>query len=315
MQLLAESGGVIYDLTGSVTELSWTDPLNDGAGYLEFSYVRGTLLLENGSPVRLTGSSEADGIFFGTVFKVSTSESGIVKAKAYDRLRYCKTKDTIVLENDTLVTLVQKMCAFFSFVPGVLTESGYPLAAALHTDKTWLDIIYTAISDTLMGTGHYYCLRDEYGSICLRDIADLQLPLVIGSSSLAYGYDYEKSIDEEFYNQVKLVSENESSGKGDVYMVYDSDSIGKYGLLQYYEKLDANADSAKAKEKADALLRLYNHETEKLSFSCVGSLQVRAGTSIYGSIDDISLNRRLIVSRVVHKFLPVHVMTLEVMMG
>lgn len=316
MLLLTESNGKIYDLSGSVTDLSWTDPLNDGAGYLEFSYINDNgFLLPNGAPVRLSSDDQEQGYFFGTIFKVGTTQEKKVKIKAYDKLRYCKTKDTIVLENDTLATLATKMCSFFSFQKGECTDGGFVLPAALYTDKTWLDIMYTAISDTLMGMEHYYCLRDEYGLICLRDIADLQLPLVLGDDSLVHQYSYEKSIDEDFYNQIKLVSENETTGKGDVYMVYDSDSINRYGLLQYYEILDANTDAARARSKAEALLKLYNHETEKLSFSCIGDLTVRAGCSIYGSVEDIALNRRLIVRKVKHTFLPCHTMTVEVMTG
>lgn len=112
-----------------------------------------------------------------------------------------------------------------------------------------------------------YCLRDEYGAVCLRDIADLQLPLIIGDNSLCYEYDWEKSIDDEFYNQVKLVSGNKKTGHADVYITKDSGSIEKYGMLQYYEKLENDSDPAKAKAKADALLKLYNHEKKRLPLS------------------------------------------------
>ena len=314
MELFVETGGYIKDITETVKELSWTDPLNDGAGYLEFSYILGDMdLIERGAPVRLSQEDQSQGIFFGYVFKVTVNQNRIVKVKAYDKLRYLKAKDTIVIEGDTLNSLVRKAANFFCFSIGTNTPTGYRLADAVNTDKSWLDIIYTAISDTLIGTKSYYCLRDEYGDLCLRDMEDLQLPLVLGDGSLVYEYDYSASIDDEFYNQIKLVSANEKTGKADVYQVADSVSIEKYGLLQYYEVLGNNAVGAQAKSKADNLLKLYNREVESLTLSCMGNSTVRAGCSIYGDIADINLGRRLIVKKVTHKFLPVYTMSVEVM--
>jgi len=74
-----------------------------------------------------------------------------------------------------------------------------------------------------------------------------------------------------------------------------------------------NANSAQAQSKADTLLRLYNRELETLALECLGDTRVRAGNSFYGQIEDISLNKRLIVKSVTHEFIPVHTMSLEVM--
>jgi len=206
------------------------------------------------------------------------------------------------------------MCNYFGLKAGTLTSTGYKLPVSVQDDKTWLDIIYTAISDTLMNTGRWYCLRDEFGSIAVRDLEELQLDLVLGDESLAYEYEYQKSIDDNFYNQIKIVSDNESTGKRDVYIAKDSGSIARYGLLQYFEVLDKNANPSQAKSKADTLLKLYNREVETLELNCLGDTRVRAGSSFYGQIEDIRLNKRLIVRSVTHEFVPVHTMSLEVML-
>lgn len=312
MEFLVEVDGKIYEISELVKSISYTDKLNDGCSKLEFSYIDDDLVIKNGNVVRF--KYDGANIFYGFVFKVSRNKGKEITVTAYDQLRYCKAKDTIVVKNDTIDSLVRKMCNYFGLKTGTITNTGYKLPVSVQDDKTWLDIIYTAIDDTLTNTGRWYCLRDEFGYVALRELQELQLDLVLGDESMVYDFEYEKSIDDNFYNQIKIVSDNEATGKRDVYITRDSGSIAKYGLLQYFEVLDKNYNPAQAKAKADALLRLYNREVETLELSCLGDVRVRAGTSFFGQIEDIELNRRLIVREVTHEFIPVHTMRVEVML-
>jgi hypothetical protein len=312
MEFLAEVDGKIYEISELVKSVSYTDKLNDGCSKLEFSYIDDNLDIQNGSVVRFKFNGA--NIFYGYVFKHGQNKAKEITVTAYDQLRYCKAKDTIVVKNDTIDSLVRKMCNYFGLRAGSLASIGYKLPVSVQDDKTWLDIIYNAIDDTLTNTGRWCCLRDEFGSIAVRDLQDLRLELVLGDESLAYDYEYEKSIDDDFYNQIKIVSDNEDTGKRDVYITNDSDSIAKYGLLQYFEVLDKNYNPSQAKAKADALLQLYNREVETLELNCLGDTRVRAGNSFFGQIEDIQLNRRLIVREVTHEFVPVHTMNVSVML-
>ena len=116
-----------------------------------------------------------------------------------------------MLENGTLKNLVQNMCTFLSLNPGTLEEPGYVLPTVADSDKTWLDEVTQAISDTLIATQEMYCVRDEYGSVCLWNMRNLQLPLVLGDRSLCTGYSWEKSIDDDFYNRIKVGWKDENS--------------------------------------------------------------------------------------------------------
>jgi hypothetical protein len=310
MEFLVEVDKQIYEISELVKEVSYTDKLNDGCGKLEFSYVDDSLKIQNGSIVSFRYDNA--GIFYGVVFKHGQNKKKEITVTAYDQLRYCKAKDTISVKDSTAANLVRKMCNYFGLKAGTLTNPAYVLPVSVQENKTWLDIIYGAIEDTLTNSGEWYALRDEFGAVALRNLKELTLDLILGDYSLAYDYEYEKSIDDDFYNQIKLVSANETTGKADVYMPYDNASIEKYGLLQYYEVLDKNYNPSQAKIKADMLLSLYNREVETLTLNCLGDVRIRAGSSFYGSIEDIELNKRLIVRSVTHDFLPVHTMTVEV---
>lgn len=310
MEFLVEVDKQIYEISELVKSVSYTDKLNDGCSKLEFSYVDDELKIQNGSIVRF--KCDGTNVFYGVVFKHGQNKKKEVTVTAYDQLRYCKAKDTITIKDNTAANLVRKMCNYFGLKVGVLTNPAYALPTSIQEDKSWLDIIYSAIDDTLTNSGEWYILRDEFGGVAFRNLEELKLDLILGDGKLCYDFDYEKSIDDDFYNQIKLVSGNEETGRTDVYMPYDSESIEKYGLLQYYEVLDKNYNPSQAKAKADILLSLYNQEMETLTLNCLGDTRIRAGNSFYSSIEDIEMNKRLIVRSVTHEFLPVHTMTLEV---
>lgn len=314
MELLIEVSNKIYNIVELVTSISWTDKLNDGCSKLEFSYKDDDLKIANGCIVRF--KYNGSNIFYGVVFKHSRNRYGEVSVTSYDQLRYAKAKDTVAIKSDTVTTLVSKMCTYFGLIKGTLSDTGYKLPTGYHSDKTWIDIIYSGISETLTNKGKWYSLRDEFGKVCLRELEELKLNLVLGDESLVYDFEHEVSIDDNFYNQIKLVSENESTGKADVYITKDSKSINTYGLLQYYEALDKNANASQAKAKADMLLKLYNQEVNTLSLKCLGDTSVRAGNSFYAIMSDIGITKlkRLIVRSVTHNFVPVHTMDLEVSM-
>ncbi|MGI6085229.1 MAG: XkdQ/YqbQ family protein [Acetivibrionales bacterium] len=313
IELLVQThAGDIWEISELVTGITVTERLNNGCSKLEFSYINNDIETENGCVVRF---KYGDYTFVGRIFKNSHNEKGEVTVTAYDQLRYAKAKDTIVIQEDTVTSLTKRMCNYMKFTIGTIIDTKYRLATNVADDKTWLDIVYSAISETLTYTGKLYCLRDEAGEICLRDVEDMTLNLVLGDKSLVYGYDYSKSIDDEFYNLIKIYVPNKpgTSRDDEIVVVKDAESEQKYGPLQYFELADEQTNKSQARFKAENLLKLYNREKEILSLSCLGDTSVRAGTSFYGSIEDIKLGKRLIVSSVTHSFIPVHTMTVDVL--
>nr|WP_308742513.1 hypothetical protein [uncultured Anaerocolumna sp.] len=299
----------MYEISELVTSISYTDKLNDGCSKLEFSYIDDKLTIENGSAVRFI--YDGANIFYGFVFRHSHTKGKEIAITAYDQLRYCKAKDAIVVK-DTATTLTKRMCTYFGLRAGMLTDTKYVLATVVQDGNTWLDIVYDGINETLKNTGKKFCLRDEFGVITLRDLDDLKLNLILGNDSLCYDFNYEKSIDDEFYNRIKIFVKGDK-GKDGQFIVEDSNgSIKKYGLLQYFESIDKEVNISQVKAKAKELLGLYNQEVESLSLECLGDTSIRAGNSFYVYIEGIELSKLLYVKSVTHKFLPNHTMSLEV---
>lgn len=311
MEFLIKINETVYEISQLVTKVSYTDKLNDGCSKLEFTLINDNLKIQNSSVVQFKYSGA--NIFYGFVFKHEMNKKGEITVTAYDKLRYCKAKDTIQVRNVSVTDLVKTMCTRFDLPQGTITDTSYKLATGVQDDKTWLDIVYEGIRETLQNKSEWYVLRDEFGSISLRNISELKLDLVLGDASLCYGFNYGKSIDDEFYNQIKLVSDNEKTKKRDVYIVKNSASIQRFGLLQYFQVLDKNYNASQAKEMANALLGLYNQEQETLDLDCIGDVSIRAGSSFYAQIADVGLDKkRLIVRTVTHNFLPTHTMSMEV---
>lgn len=113
---------------------------------------------------------------------------------------------------------------------------------------------------------------------------------------------YSSSIDEQTYNKIKLTYDNEQTGKRELYIAQDGEKMNQWGVLQYFEALQ-NATGAAA--KANALLKLYDQKTRKLTVkNAFGDVRVRAGCAVVVALNlgDIITNNYLMVEKVTHNF-------------
>lgn len=243
--------------------------------------------------------------FVGYVFKCSyTPASKEFKVTAYDQLRYLKASDTLVTkQGQTASQIVKTVCGLIPNIRlGTIEDTGHPLGVMTFDGKSMLDMIAESVTSTLIAAKKLFYLKDEGGLVVFRDIANSITGLVIAPDSLLYDYSYERSIDDDTYNQIKLVRDNEATGQREVYMAKDSGSIGRWGTLQYYEKVDDGLNPEKIKEKADSLLFLKNRVTQKLSADVIGEKEIRAGNMIYVELPDAGVNKFLLCLSAKHRF-------------
>ncbi len=158
-------------------------------------------------------------------------------------------------------------------------------------------------------------LYDNAGKLMLTGIENMKLGLVIDKDT-AGDFDYKSSIGDQTYNRIKLTYEDSDAGKRQVYIAQDSSNINKWGVLQYYEKLN---DPVNAKAMADALLKLHNTKTRTLKIKdALGDVRVRGGTMLAVILDlgDIQISNYLLVENVKHNFKDgSHLMELKVRGG
>ena len=271
-------------------------------GKLSFSVVKTeNLSFEEGDPCRF--SVDGKPLFYGFVFEKARSGSNPknIKVTVYDQLYYLKNKDTYVYSNKTATEVVKMIAEDFGLRLGTLDNTGYKIESRTEENATLFDIIQNALDATTKAKTEMYVLYDQAGKLMLTNIGNMKLGLVINEDT-AGDYDYKSSITQNTYNRIKLALEDSDAGKRLIYISQDSANINKWGVLQYYEKLN---DAANAKAMADALLKLYNTKTRTLSIkNALGDVRVRAGTMLVVmlGLGDINLSNYLLVEQVKHSF-------------
>lgn len=246
-----------------------------------------------------------DGVtwFVGFIFKKQRKKDGIIQVTCYDQMRYLKNEDEYNFIDKTATEILNAMAKDFGIKLGNVASTGYQMKFTSNGQSV-LDILMKAIDLTTAHTGSKFILKDVQGSLCLMNVKELVKSVVL-NEDIIEDFNYESSIDESTYNQVKLVKENKDAGKREIYLVNDSGNIAKWGLLQYFEKVDENSTPEQIKQKADMLLALHNKVKRTLKVTCQGHNDFRSGHTLLvdmKKLGDLILKEFLFVETVKHTF-------------
>ena len=283
-------------------------------GKLEFTVVKGPgLNFAEGDPVKLTVNGTA--MFYGFVFKKMRDKGGTIDVVAYDQLRYLKNKDTITEEGLKASDLLKRIATDFRLNLGTVEDTGYTLETIVEENQTLFDMIQNALDETLMNTKQLYVLYDDAGKLTLKNINTMKLNLLIDEET-GENFSYESSIDEQTYNKIKLAYNDEKTGKRELFIAQDGAKMNQWGVLQYFEEVQTKTG---ASAKADALLKLYDQKTRKLTIqNAFGDVRVRAGSAVVVALNlgDIVTNNYMVVNKVTHTFKgDEHMMALDLIGG
>lgn len=269
-------------------------------GKLEFTVVKCPgLNFAEGDPVKLT----VDGtpMFYGFVFKKKRDKGGTIDVVAYDQLRYLKNKDTIIEEGLKASDLLKRIATDFRLNLGTVEDTGYTIEVVDEQNQTLFDMVQNALDETLLNTKQLYVLFDDAGKLTLKNINSMKLNLLIDEDT-GENFSYESSIDDQTYNKIKLAYNNEKTGKRELFIAQDGEKMNQWGVLQYFEEIQTQTG---ASAKADALLKLYDQKTRRLTVkNAFGDVRVRAGSALVVALNlgDIITNNFMVVEKVTHTF-------------
>ncbi len=283
---------------------------------LEFQCVPENVDIKEGNAIQFKVNGTA--IFHGFVFTIERRPNDEMKITAYDQLRYLKNKDVIVYQNMTATDLVKQICDDYGLKVGELDNTQYKIPLRVEDNKTLVDIINYALTQTLIYTEKHdlYHLYDDAGKIMLKHIDQMQLDVYVDAESMQ-DYTYRTSIDRDTYDVVKVVREAPGEqGKKLVRtgLVVDEDHIKEWGHLQYLLRPDNK--TVNAMDRAKRIMTLKNRKTREIRLKGVlGDVRVRGGSMIFLVMDfgDVQLKNYMMVTNVTHTFNEgLHTMDLDV---
>lgn len=280
--------------------VTWQTERFGSPGKLTFKVMKDeNLSFAEGNPVRFKWDGHE--VFYGFVFSKRRTSNDYIDVTCYDQLRYLKNKDTYVIEDKTAGEIIQMIADDFNLQTGSVADTGYKIGSLVEDNQTLYDIIGDAMDQTTMNTGNMYILYDDFGKITLKELGDMKVDVLVDDET-AQSIDYTSSIDDNSYDQVKLIYENDQTGEREVYIAKDSNHINEWGVLQLFDTIDETENGA---AKAESLLKLYNERTRKLTIKGIkGDCSVRAGCLIPISLNigDLIVNNYLLIESCKHTF-------------
>lgn len=297
-----------FDVSDAVADMTITTYMEDNPGKLEFTVIASPPL-EFWEGATVSVILDGYNMFKGFVFKKSRdSDVKKIKVTCYDQLRYLKNKDSRVFENVTSNQIFEQLCKDFVLKYKTVDASSHICAPRSEDATSLYDMIKNALNDTLANTQEWYFIRDNFGTLEHLNIKSCVRPEVLGDKSFVTNFDYETSIDDQVYNQIKLYRDNQTTSKRDVFIVNDTvnggENIKRWGILQLYEKVDESYNVAQIEARALKMLKFYNSTRRSLTLHCLGIKEFFAGCIFKCQIEDLgdlSMDSYLLVTECTHK--------------
>lgn len=264
------------DISDLVSEFSIKTTLEAQPGVLTMTAIGDGFEFILGSLVQITAGEKS--VFDGFVFSVTTTKAKTVQIVCYDVLRYLKSKDTYVIgDGQTASDIFKTVCKRLEIEAGRIDEATWPQPPDAYENAGGFEVIREAIENALAHEKKFYVLIPEGKKISFRDITKLQTDIIIDEENGEIDYQHNANIDEEVYNQFKVITEDAKEWK-----VSRNDAhVRQWGLLQYSQKFGEPVKEKDLPGIMEKLAEVYDKPRQKLSLTCFGDWNVRAGAGVH----------------------------------
>ena len=296
MQMADESGPMAFDrvfghdMLLRPSQVQVTTNLRGSAGTKNVTAPKLEFQPENGAEMVCMYGDRV--VFRGFLGNTSVDQSGAWSLSCHDTLFYLMPIVNYNLRKVTASQVVKDMCEKLDVPMGDIEDTEFvlqeekPFVGQKALDVINYALVRTSVQDDKR-TNPIYVMYAEDGAICLKlaekmfpSIVDPKTRVTLGVKALMGSYTIQHTIVGDTANYVRLMRPNEATGKYDVFSVYDSENIEKWGTLMRAENVDAELTDAAITERARNLLIYLNNEKRELSFDSLGVHGLRGGGMI-----------------------------------
>lgn len=293
-------------------KVTLTTHISGTCAELSFNVVKDEIInFTEGNEVSLI----VDGVklFKGYVFTKKRNTLDIINVTCYDQIRYLMNKDTLIYENKSASDFIKSVGNQFKLNIGNICDTNFTIPYRHEVDRKMLDCINTALTITTNMTNNRYVLYDDFGKLTLKNINDMKTNYLLDENCFG-GLNYETSINENTYNQIKVIDDINNKTRV-IVLEKDDELIKKYGVLQKLYYIDAELNP---KEFAKMRLKEFKEKTVIFDITdAIGRLDLRAGNSILVNlaIGETVYSQRFLITYLQHKFFDEHHMIDMSIMG
>jgi len=303
-----------YSLTEAVkdNEVKWTTDLNFSASELDFTlvYPGKPIIPYTGDIISYRWNKHK--VFYGYVFNYQVKADNSVSVKCFGPSRYLKNQDAIVFKSNTIADRFTEVCKRAGIKHKVVKRPSHKVKSEICENKTYFDMVKSAIDKTYKSTGYRYFVLDNYDTVELRRVPYKKLKIYVGSKSGMTDFTYAVDISNTA-NVIRVVHKdskksqsvsstakakgNKKAKSGSAketpentsfsYTDAKGKSVAQWGKLQKTINAKSKANHAQLVAQAKAELKARNMANKTLTITCIGNLDLVAGNAVTIKITDL----------------------------